>query len=397
MVGVPKGVVGVPCMCRPQPQRKPPPGAMPRPARRCKPQRRSSTRSTPGLRRRATELRRRRPTWTSLPSRRMAHAVHCAVHMLLHAHCSPVPDLTANRSLPPSPPLPPPPPLPSPPPFPSPQRSASASTHAPCILLPARPCLRPAPMLPLSRPRPRPMPTPCTAAATHAAAHHRSRLRTIRSAHYLDEDRYIPRTLEVRWLCMYAHTHAACVHTHTAHVATGSLQHGCRPPSRRRRAKESKRGAPHRAPPDPRQEERPPDPRQEERRPAPAMTPPPRLHHRGRSRCRSRCRSRRRRRRRPQRPRRQASRRPCSMPPPSCRSLTCRCLRRRRRRRCRREARTRNREGRHGGSSSSRAAGSLSLPSGRHPPTGRSGRRALGGGRASQARGTARHPARATG
>ena len=267
----------------------------------------------------------------------------------------------------------------------------------PACCFPARPCLRPAPMLPLSRPRPRPMPTPCTAAATHAAAHHRSRLRTIRSAHYLDEDRYIPRTLEVRWLCMYAHTHAACVHTHTAHVATGSLQHGCRPPSRRRRAKESKRGAPHRAPPDPRQEERPPDPRQEERRPAPAMTPPPRLHHRGRSRCRSRCRSRRRRRRRPQRPRRQASRRPCSMPPPSCRSLTCRCLRRRRRRRCRREARTRNREGRHGGSSSSRAAGSLSLPSGRHPPTGRSGRRALGGGRASQARGTARHPARATG
>ena len=152
-------------MCRPQPQRKPPPGAMPRPARRCKPQRRSSTRSTPGLRRRATELRRRRPTWTSLPSRRMAHAVHCAVHMLLHAHCSPVPDLTANRSLPPSPPLPPPPPLPSPPPFPSPQRSASASTHAPCMLLPCTP-----------------PPPPCTYAASvspqaspHAYALHRSR------------------------------------------------------------------------------------------------------------------------------------------------------------------------------------------------------------------------------
>ena len=64
-----------------------------------------------------------------------------------------------------SPPLPPPPPLPSPPPFPSPQRSASASTHAPCMLLPCTP-----------------PPPPCTYAASvspqaspHAYALHRSR------------------------------------------------------------------------------------------------------------------------------------------------------------------------------------------------------------------------------
>ena len=50
------------------------PSAMPRPVRLCtQPQRRSPTRSMPGLRRRATELWRRRPTWTSSPSRRRMH------------------------------------------------------------------------------------------------------------------------------------------------------------------------------------------------------------------------------------------------------------------------------------------------------------------------------------
>ena len=192
MVGVPKGVVGVPCMCRTQPQRKPPPGAMPRPARRCKPQRRSSTRSTPGLRRRATELRRRRPTWTSLPSRRMAHAVHCAVHMLLHAHCSPVPDLTANRSLPR---------LASAPTTASAPVTASvpitaaaclrlhpcalhaASLHAPasalhlcclCLAPGLAPCLRPAP-------QPPPMPPPITAAASAPSALHTTSTKTVTS------------------------------------------------------------------------------------------------------------------------------------------------------------------------------------------------------------------------
>ena len=172
----------------------------------------------------------------------------------------------------------------------------------------------------------------------------------------------------------------AAVHAH-AHTATGSLnQLGCRPRSRRRRSRRSRRGAP-------------PGPRQSER-PAAATTRPPRLRHR--------CRSRRPRRRCKPRRRRQASRRPCSTPPPSCRILTCRCHRRRRRRRCRRGASRSSGESRQSGSRRSQAAGSLTLPpgrraSGRHPPTRRSCWRALRGGRAYQARGMSRRPARATG
>ena len=185
--------------------------ARPRPARLCtQPQRRSPTRSMPGLRRRATELWRHRPTWTSSPSRRMHMHMHmqCTAQCTCSAaHCSPtlrmspmvattpnqtsarvtslrfpVPDLTASRS----------PPRPA-----SALITASAPITAavclrlhPCALYAASPhasacalhpccpclapCLRPAP-------QPPPMLPPITAATSAPSALHTTSTKTVTS------------------------------------------------------------------------------------------------------------------------------------------------------------------------------------------------------------------------
>ena len=152
----------------------------------------------------------------------------CNAHAV-HAHCSPTlrmsPMVAAN-------------------PTPTPARITSLRSPVPDLLTSRSPRFRshhrlcshhrsglppPQPMRPaccLSAPQPctpSPPPPPCTATSTHAASHHRSRLRTIRTSHSFDDTRYIPdarMTLEVRG-CARMHTPMLLCNAH-AHVVTGS-------------------------------------------------------------------------------------------------------------------------------------------------------------------------------